>query len=183
MKESLSPPPNKSDPSVNTYSWLNIAQIVFEFIYLLVLFAGIIYCFVYQLKIDTKDTFELFKWSFIGGFSGGWLIDAKWLYTVTAHGRKNQKSFKWESKKIIWRLLYPFCAGLFSLSMYIVSISGIVFLFSISHNSYSAAFGLSFIIGCFYDDIIRIVHKWLRGMFSLQMTNKFEDQDDNKENK
>lgn len=138
------------------------SQILFEFWYLVVIFivfAIVLFLInlnVIPLNFSTKRAL----YSFFGGFYGGWVFDTKWFYRVTARGKNNQKTCKWEAHKIYWRILTPFLSATLSFAIYAVTISNIIPFITVNANSGMAAFGFSFVMGCFSDIAFNKLVEW-----------------------
>jgi hypothetical protein len=142
-------------------------QIMFEFIYLLITFVlacvslFIVHLGFFRLSNETR----WYLYSFIGGFLGGWTFDAKWFYRVTGRGKNNQYPWKWEPHKLYWRVFIPLLASITSFGVYTLSISGIFPVVSINQKSGAAAFGFSYVAGCFSDIVFTKLANWVEGVW------------------
>lgn len=128
-------------------------QVIFEFFYLLLTFivAGLHVFWLSTGRINVPPMTKLYLYSFLGGFLGGWTFDTKWFYRVTAMGKDNQYKWKWEAKKIYWRILIPPFSGALAFGTYAILSANILPFHLFNARSGLTAFGCSYLIGCFSD--------------------------------
>ena len=140
-------------------------QIKFEFFYLIITFLlSVITIFLIHFKIgifEVENNSKLLFYALIGGFLGGWTLDAKWFYRTTARGKHNQYKSIWESHKFYWRILIPFLSALIAFIIFIlISTDSLPFVIK-NKDSGRVAFGFSFLFGYFSDIVMSKFSKWL----------------------
>lgn len=140
------------------------AQIIFEFIYLIVIFLlASIAMLLLQFYFPTKGMLHADKivlFSILGGFIGGWVYDTKWFYRVTARGKNDQYNFPWQPHKFYWRILTPFLSAIVAFCTYLLIVADFLPIQMPSKESGKLAFSLSFLLGYFSDLVLSRLAAW-----------------------
>lgn len=119
---------------------------------LLLLAASALHCIYFKWQPQAFD--KRYVYTLLGGFFGGWVLDVKWFYRVTARGKNNQHSHKWEAHKVYWRLFVPFVSAVVAFAFYALASSGFLQVLTVDGMSGSGAFGVGFLSGYFSDGTI-----------------------------
>lgn len=139
-------------------------QIIFEFFYLIVIFAIAILLLLsiqlYGEEIGINHNNKLMIFSVLGGFLGGWIYDAKWFYRVTARGKNNQYDFPWQPHKFYWRILTPFLSALVAFNTYLLACSDFIPIIIKNKDTAKTAFSLCFLLGYFSDLVLSRLAGW-----------------------
>lgn len=140
------------------------AQIVFEFWYLVVLFAlACVITISIQLLggcVGLRHSDKLALFAALGGFLGGWVYDAKWFYRVTARGKNDQYGFPWQPHKFYWRILTPFLSGIVALATLLLATADFLPVAIKNKESARAAFAICFLLGYFSDLVLSGLAAW-----------------------
>lgn len=148
------------------YFKTNRSQIIFEFMYLILLLIAGVSCAI-ALHLDLfaiSPRTKLLAFAGLGGLLGGWTFDAKWFYMVTARGKNNEKPQHWEYHKFYWRILTPFVGGMLAFALYLLGNSGVIQIKIGTGDSCAAAFSFCYVMGYFSDIVMSKLSKWANGV-------------------
>ncbi|MGG7674207.1 hypothetical protein [Pseudomonas viridiflava] len=156
-------------------------QIIFEFLYLVVLLIGcmglllLIQFDVWHVSYNNK----MFLFALVGGFLGGWVYDAKWFYRVTARGKSDQYKYLWQCHKFYWRVLTPFLSSIVAFVTYLLVASGMFPVVMKNPAAASTAFSMCFIFGYFSDLVLSRLAAWAEDILPKAKKNDVEQKENN----